>query len=796
MNSVEGDTPSAIDFLKRFHPSGPWCLTAIVPDGMISTITFNPSDEGAAFKWIESKQGSHNLYFSVNRVARLLKSKAVKEDIAFLDYLHVDADPRVGEDHGSERERIRALFEAYSPRPTVVVDSGGGYQAFWKLDTPVKLNADLILIGELEAYNRQLELELQGDNCFNVDRIMRLCGTVNVPNKKKIAKGRQPALSKLVWAEWERTYPLTAFIPAPKLQSKSSAGPNKRGSVVVPANVKRITSVDELGDKVRDIVKRIIVQGHDPDNPSRWPSRSECLFFVVCELVRAELDDETIAAVLLDRDFGISASVYDAQRPENYVARQIERAREVAVDPLLAEFNDQYAVVMDIGGKCRVVKDLYDEALLRTYISYQDFDNFKNGYRNKKVVVGKDKNGGDVYKDAGTWWTEHPMRRTFKTLGFVPGREVTDCYNLWRGFACEARKGDCSLYLAHVKDNICSGNEEHYEYLLSWMARTVQKLAAQGEVAVVLRGRKGAGKGVFVHEFGKVLGRHYMAISDAKHLVGSFNSHLRDCILLFADEAFYAGDKRHESNLKTLITEETRPIEAKGVDVVTAPNYTRLVIASNDKWVVPVDMDERRFLVLDVNDKKMQDHKYFGAIRKQMETGGREALLHVLLSRDIAEFEVRLAPGSEALQEQKAFSRTPEEMWWYERLMDGTILPEHMVWEPKVQRKAVELSYSIFLRQLNVAGRRLAPTRLQAALSAYLDGRYPRQSREFGKELHIGYDNKVEWRDGRPIMWRFPSLADARAAWDRRGRCKTTWPEDDGPADDGAPPPQGPASPF
>jgi len=32
-------------------------------------------------------------------------------------------------------------------------------------------------------------------------------------------------------------------------------------------------------------------------------------------------------------------------------------------------------------------------------------------------------------------------------------------------------------------------------------------------------------------------------------LVGNFNAHLIDCVLLFADEAFWAGDKQGENTL-------------------------------------------------------------------------------------------------------------------------------------------------------------------------------------------------------------------------------------------------------
>ena len=46
-----------------------------------------------------------------------------------------------------------------------------------------------------------------------------------------------------------------------------------------------------------------------------------------------------------------------------------------------------------------------------------------------------------------------------------------------------------------------------------------------------------------------------------KHLVGNFNAHLRDKLLVFADEAFWAGDKRAEDQLKAMVTEENNIVE-------------------------------------------------------------------------------------------------------------------------------------------------------------------------------------------------------------------------------------------
>ena len=53
-------------------------------------------------------------------------------------------------------------------------------------------------LDRVERINRQLAADLGGDNCHNIDRIMRLPGTINVPNAKKRKAGRVPTLAYVV----------------------------------------------------------------------------------------------------------------------------------------------------------------------------------------------------------------------------------------------------------------------------------------------------------------------------------------------------------------------------------------------------------------------------------------------------------------------------------------------------------------------------------------------------------------------------------------------------------------------
>jgi hypothetical protein len=221
----------------------------------------------------------------------------------------------------------------------------------------------------------------------------------------------------------------------------------------------------------------------------------------------------------------------------------------------------------------------------------------------------------------------HEKRRQYDGIVYAPGADAKTMrgkLNLWTGYGCRPVAGNCNLYLAHLRDNVCSGVEEHFEYLLNWMAYAVQYPGRPGEVAVVMRGKEGVDKGVAAWEFGCLFGPHYRHIFQSGHLTGHFNAHLQQCSVLFADEAFFAGDRSHESILKALITEETLMIEPKGVDTFPVRNCLHLIMSSNNEWVIRAGADARRYFVLTVSDAHKQDHSYFAAIARQMDLGGRE----------------------------------------------------------------------------------------------------------------------------------------------------------------------------
>lgn len=303
-------------------------------------------------------------------------------------------------------------------------------------------------------------------------------------------------------------------------------------------------------------------------------------------------------------------------------------------------------------------------------------DAFRTWFLNSSTEVAT----GDGKVSGMTWakrWLAHKKRRQFAGIEFFPnpdGVPGTPGYlNLWRGFSVEPREKEngWAILRDHMLNNVCEGDEALFRWVFGWFAHMVQRPRERVGTALVMRGKMGTGKTKVGEIFGSLFAAHYFAVDDPRYVTGQFNAHMASCLLLQAEEAVWAGDKAAEGRLKGLVTSKFQMIEAKGIDPIRLDNFVRLLMTSNEDWVVPAGKDERRFCVLDINPRCAQNTEYFREMDEQLDNGGREALLHDLMTFDLSQIDLRKIPRTGALLEQKLRSLDSVESWWFERLDAG-----------------------------------------------------------------------------------------------------------------------------
>jgi hypothetical protein len=437
---------------------------------------------------------------------------------------------------------------------------------------------------------------------------------------------------------------------------------------------------------------------------------------------------------------------------------------------LVERFNTQYSVVNE-AGKIWVVEQKDDQSLQRKVLVRYAFADFRRMFMNRSVaLIGA--NGRSSTTDEGSYWLEHKDRRQY--LGgvvFEPKEQVPgDCWNLWTGFAISPKEGDWHLLHKHIDEVVCSGIERDRNYLLNTIARLIQQPHLPAEVAVVLRAGEGAGKGALCVPLRRIWGQHGIHITSARQLVGNFNSHLRDCVYMFADEAFFAGDRQHEGVLKALITEPTIPIEGKYQNVVMVRNMLHMWMSSNNDWVVPASHDARRYFLPVVSETKVGERGYFKALWEEINGDGLAALLHAMLRRDISKFEHRDVPQTTALAGQRRLSLDSVDAWWLAVLDRGFVwvsqhgIAEFGAWMEFVATDLLFQSYQQQQRGGWPASREMVTQRLSELYTA----KRPNGPHIVGEVAHPGqFSSGVYMRD-RPRGFEVGTLDLARARFAKK----------------------------
>jgi hypothetical protein len=274
----------AVEFLKQLRPAGPWVLIAIVPDS--DTITTQTcTDENQVRAFVSQHNVNRNIYFSVNPTRAAMSSKASKSDIAAIEYIFGDLDPDDSEAPDAAKERYSATLEGYGVKPTLLIDSGNGLQPLWRFDP--KLPTDDTTIAAIEARCKALMQHLGSKSgTQNIDRILRLPGTINLPNKKKQTKGRVACETRLL-AFNDISYGFEAFLP--------------------------------ISERLKNLIRGI----DHPDHP--YDSRSERVFAVLVAMVGTGCSDSEMEIVMRG---SIGDHIRDQAKPKEYLARQIKQARE------------------------------------------------------------------------------------------------------------------------------------------------------------------------------------------------------------------------------------------------------------------------------------------------------------------------------------------------------------------------------------------------------------------------------------------------------------------------------------
>lgn len=181
----------AQDFMRWV--GAPRVLVAIREGNPLKAAT--PRDLTSFKTFLTSNAADYGLYFTVNRTRGPMQTKPKKSDIKWCDFGHLELDPTDDiTDLDAWQRRARKKLRACKWPPSIMWRSGNGVQALWKLHKPVLLDSADIITRCEEMNSGLMELfvdhETKREGTWNIDRVLRIPGSINYPNKHKRAIGR------------------------------------------------------------------------------------------------------------------------------------------------------------------------------------------------------------------------------------------------------------------------------------------------------------------------------------------------------------------------------------------------------------------------------------------------------------------------------------------------------------------------------------------------------------------------------------------------------------------------------
>lgn len=248
---------------------------------------------------------------------------------------------------------------------------------------------------------------------------------------------------------------------------------------------------------------------------------------------------------------------------------------------------------------------------------------FKNVVWKGSITVagkdGKEVKRNKVYQCAKIW-LEHPARRTYTDVVFNPYPRdhptgpKADQFNSYIGWAWTKdeilraydedlnpqRVDVVNAFQKHIFNVLCNRDHQKFQWFMCLLCKKIRQPWFRPDSCAVFTGNEGSGKTTVFDFLLAFAGKCGAKCTDVEQLLGNFNAEYRNKLIVYLDEASWAGAIRNNNQLKTFITSSTQRTEQKYRDSQVSPNYTMMFMTANDHVVVRQGEHARRWALFSV----------------------------------------------------------------------------------------------------------------------------------------------------------------------------------------------------
>ena len=278
-------------------------------------------------------------------------------------------------------------------------------------------------------------------------------------------------------------------------------------------------------------------------------------------------------------------------------------------------------------------------------------------------------------------WKSNPGREIIPVsdLVFAPAGAKNGQINMFTGIKLKPEKGDIEGWRFHLRNVICGGEQDVFEWVLKWLAYPLQNLGAKMATSVVVHGDEGAGKNLIFNPVQEIYGEWATQISQSQ-VESDFNAWISCKLFIIANEVLSKRERKHiKGKLKAWITEPTIQVRQLFMPVREEVNCANFIFLSNEDSPIDTDESDRRYLVLKTrNDLISEPASYYKELAKSIDVAA--IYYHLLHEVDCTGFNPHEKPLMTQAKQDLLRSNMPSHSMFISDWLEGkTVFPVQTV---------------------------------------------------------------------------------------------------------------------
>tara|TARA_R110002167_G_scaffold57399_1_gene162535 strand:+ start:440 stop:2614 length:2175 start_codon:yes stop_codon:yes gene_type:complete len=271
------------------------------------------------------------------------------------------------------------------------------------------------------------------------------------------------------------------------------------------------------------------------------------------------------------------------------------------------------------------------------------------------------------------WLTEYITEEViFNEIITDPTYDKKDNYNIWTNWDIENWDDEWFEDLNAIefmKQHIlvlCNYDKEVAKTMELWISHAFKYPKNKSFVPIFI-GKQGAGKDMFFAWIEKMMGekKKFETSTPEKNIWGNFNPFMKSAYLIHLSEFGRKNTQDYVGQIKAITTTGKITINEKNKGEYQIDSFHRFIGASNYAEPIPIESDNRRYLIIHTSPDKIGNTEYFnqgwGYLKDK---NAIKSMYDYFMSLDPPEnFQYHMIKETEYMEYLKDISRPQEECW-------------------------------------------------------------------------------------------------------------------------------------